>query len=52
MLVPPGAALYWGGNAFTSGDIALWLMNGTAIQSASVIGNVPASWVIQGINAD
>jgi hypothetical protein len=32
--------------------VAIWLMNGTAIQSSAVVGNVPTAWVIQGINAD
>ena len=32
----------------TSGNVAIWLMNDTIIQSAAVVGNVPSSWAIVG----
>jgi hypothetical protein len=35
-----------------SGDVAIWFMNGTQIVSTSDFINVPASWTIQGANAD
>ena len=31
-----------------NGDVALWLMNGSAVLQASVLGNVPAYWSIVG----
>jgi hypothetical protein len=36
----------------SSGDIAIWYMNGTAIGSGSGLGTMPTSWTIQGTNAD
>jgi hypothetical protein len=39
----------------TSGNVGLWLMNGTSISQTAVIGNVPLSWSIVGqrdFNAD
>jgi hypothetical protein len=30
----------------TSGNVGVWLMNGTAIQSTGVIANAPSSWTI------
>jgi hypothetical protein len=32
----------------TSGDVAIWLMNGTQVLSAPDVGNVPISWTIVG----
>jgi FG-GAP-like repeat len=28
----------------TSGNVGIWLMNGTSIMSTSVLGNVPTNW--------
>jgi len=39
----------------TSGNVGLWLMNGTTIQQTAVVANVPTSWSIVGqrdFNAD
>ena len=36
----------------SSGNVAIWLMNGTTIQSSAVVANVPTAWTIQGTNAD
>jgi Alpha/beta hydrolase domain/FG-GAP-like repeat len=39
----------------TSGNVGLWLMNGTSIQQTAVVANVPTSWSIVGqrdFNAD
>jgi hypothetical protein len=36
----------------TDGDTSIWFMNGTLVSSASDLGVVPTSWVIQGANAD
>ena len=35
----------------TSGNVAIWFMNGTLASGAGV-GNVPTVWSIQGANAD
>jgi hypothetical protein len=35
-----------------AGDVAMWFMNGTTELSGPVLGNVPTSWTIQGVNAD
>jgi hypothetical protein len=32
----------------TAGDLGIWLMNGTQVLSAPVLGNVPTSWTIVG----
>ena len=32
----------------SSGDVAIWLMNGTTVSSAVSLGNVPTSWSIVG----
>ena len=32
----------------TSGNVAIWLINGTAIQSATTVGNVPTAWSVVG----
>jgi FG-GAP-like repeat len=32
----------------SSGNVAMWLMNGGAVSSASVVGNVPLTWSIVG----
>ena len=36
----------------TSGNVAMWLMNGSQIVSASVVANAPTVWSIQGANVD
>jgi hypothetical protein len=39
----------------TSGNVALWLMNGTVVQQSSVLANIPTSWSVVGqrdFNAD
>ena len=41
--------ILWGD---TSGDLAIWFMNGSTILSAAGLGNVPTSWVVQTQNAE
>jgi hypothetical protein len=42
--------LLWRDN---SGNVAIWLMNGTTVlPSSASLGNVATSWTIQGTNAD
>ena len=36
----------------TSGNTAIWFMNGTAVASTADVGNIPASWTVQSINAE
>jgi hypothetical protein len=36
----------------SSGNAAIWLMNGGAVSSVGSLGNIPTNWTIQGINAD
>ncbi len=36
----------------TSGNTAIWFMNGLAIGSTAGLGNVPTTWTVQGTNAD
>jgi hypothetical protein len=36
----------------TSGDLAIWFMNGTTIGSGTGLGTMPTTWIIQGTNAD
>jgi hypothetical protein len=36
----------------TSGNVAIWFMNGTRVASAAGVGNVATAWSIQGANAD
>ena len=33
----------------TSGNIAMWFMNGTAVGSTASVGNIPTSWSVIGI---
>ena len=35
-----------------SGNTSIWFMNGTKIASAASVGNIPATWTIQSINAE
>jgi hypothetical protein len=37
---------------FAGGNVAIWLMNGTQVVQAPVLGAVPNVWRIQGANAD
>jgi len=30
----------------TSGNVSIWLMNGTSILSTTVLGNVPLTWTV------
>jgi Tannase and feruloyl esterase/FG-GAP-like repeat len=32
----------------TAGDVGMWLMNGTQIESSTTLGNVPTSWSVVG----
>ena len=32
----------------TSGNISLWFMTGTAVSSATALGNVPTNWAVYG----
>jgi len=41
--------MFWRDN---SGNVAIWLMNGTAILSSAIVGNVPLAWTIHSANAD
>jgi hypothetical protein len=36
----------------TSGNTAMWFMNGTIVASSVVVGNVPTNWTVQGMNAE
>ena len=36
----------------TTGDIAIWFMNGTSLASGQSVGNVTTDWTIQGLNSD
>jgi hypothetical protein len=37
----------------SSGDVAIWFMNGTQVGQAAGVGNVPTTvWSIQNANAD
>jgi hypothetical protein len=36
----------------TSGDTAIWFMNGTAVLSTASLGNISSSWTLQSVNAD
>jgi hypothetical protein len=36
----------------TSGNIAMWFMNGTAVASTGTVGNIAVSWTVQAVNAD
>ena len=42
--------LLWRDNS--SGNNAVWLMNGTALMSALGIANVPTIWSVQSVNAE
>ena len=36
----------------TSGNTAMWFMNGTTIASTAGLGNIPTNWVVQSVNAE
>jgi hypothetical protein len=36
----------------TSGNTAIWFMNGLQIGSTAGVGNIPTTWTVQGVNAD
>ena len=36
----------------TTGETAIWFMNGLQIASTASLGTVPTTWTIQGLNAD
>jgi hypothetical protein len=36
----------------TGGNLALWLMTNAAVRSSVSLGNVPANWSVQSVNAD
>jgi hypothetical protein len=36
----------------TSGDTAIWFMNGVTVASTASVGNVPIAWTVQSINAE
>jgi hypothetical protein len=36
----------------TSGNTAVWFMNGTAVGSFGNVGNVPTDWTVQSVNAE
>jgi hypothetical protein len=35
----------------TDGNTAMWFMNGAAVSSTAVIGNIPTTWTVQSTNA-
>jgi hypothetical protein len=42
--------IVWRNN--TSGQVVIWLMNGTSVSSGGSAGSAPPDWQIQGMNAD
>ena len=36
----------------TSGNVAMWFMNGVQVAQSAGVGTVPTVWSIQGANAD
>jgi hypothetical protein len=36
----------------TSGNTAIWFMNGLQIGSTTGLGNIPTTWTVQSVNAD
>jgi FG-GAP repeat len=36
----------------TSGDTAIWFMNGTSVASIQSVGNVSTTWTVQSLNAE
>jgi hypothetical protein len=35
-----------------SGNTAIWFMNGLAVASTGGLGNIPAVWTVQSVNAE
>ena len=35
-----------------NGNTSMWFMNGTTIASTADVGNIPASWTVQSLNAE
>jgi hypothetical protein len=36
----------------TSGNTAIWFMDGTTIASTAGVGNIPTTWTVQSANAE
>jgi hypothetical protein len=36
----------------TSGNVAMWFMNGAQVRQSAGVGNVPTVWSVQGAGAD
>jgi hypothetical protein len=36
----------------TSGNMAMWFMNGTTVSSGAGVGNIPNVWTVQSVNAE
>jgi hypothetical protein len=36
----------------TSGDVAIWFMNGATVSQSSGVGNAPTVWSVQGAGTD
>jgi hypothetical protein len=36
----------------SSGNTAMWFMNGTMVASTGAIGTIPIAWTVQSVNAD
>jgi hypothetical protein len=36
----------------TSGNTAMWFMNGATVSSTAVIGNISTNWTVQSVNAE
>jgi hypothetical protein len=36
----------------TSGNTAMWFMNGTIVSSTAGVGNIPTNWTVQSVNAE
>ena len=36
----------------TSGNTAMWFMNGTTVASTAGMGNIPTNWTVQSVNAE
>jgi hypothetical protein len=36
----------------TSGNTAIWFMNGLTVGSTGALGNIPTVWTVQSVNAE
>jgi hypothetical protein len=36
----------------TSGNMAIWFLNGVQVMSSANLGNLPTNWTVQSINAE